>query len=665
MNKIRDNLLYIADRSLKILAFNENAKVAFPALEIGKECPEATEILTKNTENLSEQDSTSLTVFNMNLLRWINVSISTMDYPGHGECYFFTGSLYNSMVRELMSRARLMDTFNFALDMNLTIDRYSLISEKNFGQKIQISEEPLSKLIKRTCATMVHPDDHKKFMELLNLQNMSERLKTANEPITATIREKSARGAWDEVTIRLVPEEERLDGQELVFAFISINYAVPDELNKTDLEKDDLTGLLTKQSFRKAAVEFFKEPHDSFCLIAMDIEHFRFFNKWYSRWQGDRLIKGIAYVLHEMDRLFDTVSGYGGGDDFFILMDKHEAVLKYLTENLSALVSSFDGIEGFRMVFGGYEIKNPDEEILDAMDYATTACRRALENPKIEINWYDVQMVKELEHDLQIIPEIERGLEEEEFTFYLQPKCSILDNKIVGAEALVRWNNKLRGFISPGEFIPALEKNRNIMKLDVYIWEQVCKSIRRWIDKGHSPVPISVNVSRIDIFSLDVPTVFSNLIKIYNIDPRLIEIEITESAFVDDTRILKTVIQRLREKGFTILIDDFGSGYSSLNMLKDVQADVLKMDMKFFDLDNTNYDKGVSIIKSVVDLSHNMKIPVIAEGVETEEQIVLLKGMGLNYVQGFYYYKPIPIKEYESLLADKNNISLEGLKLNR
>nr|WP_318692767.1 EAL domain-containing protein [uncultured Treponema sp.] len=272
-------------------------------------------------------------------------------------------------------------------------------------------------------------------------------------------------------------------------------------------------------------------------------------------------------------------------------------------------------------------------------------------------------MVKDLEYDLQIITEIERGLDEYEFTFFLQPKCSILDNKIVGAEALVRWNNKIRGFISPGEFIPTLEKNGKVMKVDVYIWEQVCKTIRKWMNEGKKPVPISVNVSRIDIFSVDVPTVFSNLINIYNIDPKYLEIEVTESAFMDDTRILKSVIQRLREKGFTILIDDFGSGYSSLNMLKDVQADILKMDMKFFDLNSSNYEKGVSIIKSVVDLSKNMKLTIIAEGVETSEQINLLKGMGINYVQGFYYYKPIPINEYESLIADENNISTDGVKL--
>ncbi|MDO4506737.1 MAG: bifunctional diguanylate cyclase/phosphodiesterase [Spirochaetales bacterium] len=663
MTTVNDNLLYIANSSLKIVAFNEAAKTAFPSLEIGQPCPEATDVISSNKETIENFGSTPSMIFLLSICRWVNFTVTAMEYPGHGKCYYFSGALYNNLTRELMSRAIFMNNFTFALSMNLTLDKYVFISEERFGKRFQLPEEPLSKLLKRTCATMVHPDDHKKFLQLMNPETMAERLRTAKSPITEVIREKGSRGTWDDVTIYLVPEANQ-QGMEMAIAFMYVDITPPDQLNKSKHEKDKLTGLLTKQSFQQAAKDFLSGEHDGVCLIAMDIEHFRFFNKWYSRWQGDRLIKGVAYILHEMDRLFDTVSGYGGGDDFFIIMDKHESVMEYLIKNVSALVSSFDGIEGFRMVFGGYEIRDKNEDILDALDYATTATGNALNKAETEICWYNSQMVKDLEYDLQIITEIEKGLEEEEFTFFLQPKCSILDNKIVGAEALVRWNNKIRGFISPGEFIPTLEKNGKVMKVDVYIWEQVCKTIRKWMNEGKKPVPISVNVSRIDIFSVDVPTVFSNLINIYNIDPKYLEIEVTESAFMDDTRILKSVIQRLREKGFTILIDDFGSGYSSLNMLKDVQADILKMDMKFFDLNSSNYEKGVSIIKSVVDLSKNMKLPIIAEGVETSEQITLLKSMGLNYVQGFYYYKPIPINEYESLIADENNISNSGVKLN-
>ncbi|MBQ0040227.1 MAG: GGDEF domain-containing protein [Treponema sp.] len=667
MTTVTDNVLYIADSSLKIVAFNEAAKIAFPKLEIGKECLEATSILDTeiNNKSLTYHPSTSMTVFNLGFLRWINFSIASMDYLDHGKCFFFTGTFYNSLPRELMSRVEYMDSFNFAVEMNLTTNRYALISEQNFDQPLQLGEEPLSELLKRTLLTMVHPDDYKKFAELMNLETMPQRLARAKEPITEVIREKSTRGTWDDVTIRLIPESNLNKGHQLVMALFFINDNSYKKFNNSDLEKDNLTGLFTKNSFTIQAKKFLEGAHDEVCLIAMDIENFRFFNKWYSRWQGDRLLKNIAYTLHEIDRLFDSVSGYGGGDDFFIILDKHDSVIKYLINHLNDIVSSFDGIEGFRMVFGGYEIKDANEEILDAIDYATTASNHALGKQELEVDWYNANMVEDLEHDLKIIPDIERGLEENEFTFYLQPKCSIKDNKIVGAEALVRWNSKIHGFVSPGDFIPALEKNGMVMKVDVYVWEKVCKTIRNWINSGKTPVPISVNVSRMDIFAVDVPTVFSNLIDIYEIDPKYVEIEITESAFIDDTRILRTVIQRLKDKGFSILIDDFGSGYSSLNMLKDVQADVLKMDMKFFDLNNTNYDKGISIIKSVVDLSRNMKLPVIAEGVETQEQIDLLKGMGLNYVQGFYYYKPIPIEEYEGLISDGNRISLDGLRLDQ
>ena len=667
MEKVRDNILYIADDSQTIVYFNESAKKAFPSMELGKECPEAVKIISDkfSTLPISEQNSTCHTTFIGSLFRWVNFSIAQMEYPGHGKCCVYTGTFYNDFAREVLSRLKPMGSFNFSMEMNLGKDQYILISERNFD-KIDfhsIAEEPLSTAIKRTCEKMVHPDDQKKFLEFMDLDSVLERLSQSNGFVSTMVREKNSRGLWDEVTITLFQGEQTFDGTDIVIAFFSINSKSQILNVPSDSEKNQLTGLLKKGSFIEAAKDFLAEQHNEVCLISMDVEHFRFFNKWYSRWQGDRLLKNIAYFLHEVERLFDCVAGYGGGDDFYIIMDKHPSTLDYLVNGLNRLISSFDGIEGFKIAFGGYTFGSQTEEILDAIDFADTATKARLEKMDGTICWFSPQMIKEIEHDLQIIPEIKRGLEEDEFTFFLQPKCSIKDNKIVGAEALVRWKNKLRGLVSPGEFIPVLEKNCMIAKVDMYIWEKVCKTIRAWIDSGVTPVPVSINVSRIDIFSINVPQVFSSLVEKYKIDPKFIEIEITESAFIDDIKILRTVIQCLRNKGFMILIDDFGSGYSSLNMLKDVQADVLKMDIKFFDLNTTNYDKGISIIKSVIDLSHNMKVPVIAEGVETKNQIDILKELGLNYVQGFYYYRPIPIEDYERLICDQNKISYNGLKL--
>jgi EAL domain-containing protein (putative c-di-GMP-specific phosphodiesterase class I) len=258
-----------------------------------------------------------------------------------------------------------------------------------------------------------------------------------------------------------------------------------------------------------------------------------------------------------------------------------------------------------------------------------------------------------LEEELRLMPEVVRGIEEKEFVFYVQPKFSLSKQRVVGAEALVRWKHKKRGMIPPGQFIPVLEKNGYISKLDAYLWEQVAIQLREWIDKGYEPVPISVNVSRLDFYAMDVPEFFGNLVKKYRLDPKYIEIEITENSYVEDAEVIKRAENDFKHNGFSVLIDDFGSGYSSLNMLKDIHADILKLDMKFLDLNEQNLAKGEEIIKSVFDLSHSLRMPVIAEGVETGDQVSMLGQMGCDLIQGYYFYRPLPVGEFEELMKNE------------
>lgn len=255
------------------------------------------------------------------------------------------------------------------------------------------------------------------------------------------------------------------------------------------------------------------------------------------------------------------------------------------------------------------------------------------------------------------MPEICSAMDNGEFTFYLQPKCILQTGKIIGSEALVRWISPEKGFISPDQFIPMLEKNGFINKLDVYIWDKVCQTIRRWLDEGRTVLPISINVSRADIYSMDVVRILKDMIEKYNILTEYIEIEITESAYVENGSVIKDTEKAFKNAGFKILIDDFGSGYSSLNMLKDIDADVLKLDMKFLDLNPENNDKGISIITAVLDMARQLDIPAIAEGIETDEQLKLLELLGCEYAQGYYYYRPMPISDYEKLVDDKDNVA--------
>ena len=229
---------------------------------------------------------------------------------------------------------------------------------------------------------------------------------------------------------------------------------------------------------------------------------------------------------------------------------------------------------------------------------------------------------------------------------YLQPKYSILHDKMVGAEALVRWVRPGKGIIPPAEFIPMFEKNGFVTKMDAFIWEEACRTVRSWMDKGIEPLPISVNVSRIHLKSGLFITTLNNLVEQYKIPKKYLEIEITETAEEEDAGV---GINTLKENGFTLLMDDFGSGYSSLNTLKDTQFDVIKIDREFLQ-DFIGSKRGQTIVKHTIQMTRSIGLDLVAEGVETKEQAEFLSACGCDTAQGFYYAKPMTVEEFNVLL---------------
>ena len=226
--------------------------------------------------------------------------------------------------------------------------------------------------------------------------------------------------------------------------------------------------------------------------------------------------------------------------------------------------------------------------------------------------------------------------------------------------------SKQTGPISPAEFVPVLEKYGFITDLDKYIWEEVCKFQRDWIDNGHKPVPISVNVSQVDIFTIDIFEYFVELVKKYNLSTNLIKIEITESAYAEITETIDDLVKRLRNDGFLVLMDDFGSGYSSLNMLSNLKLDAIKLDGKFMQIEGGDLSRGVHILESVINMAKLIGLPIIVEGVEKKEQADFIESLGCRYIQGFYFYRPMPYAELEQLISDQNKIDDRGfvVKLN-
>lgn len=251
------------------------------------------------------------------------------------------------------------------------------------------------------------------------------------------------------------------------------------------------------------------------------------------------------------------------------------------------------------------------------------------------------------------LDDINQAFDNNEFCFYLQPKCNAETGAIVGAEALVRWNHPEYGLVSPGEFIPLLERESMVTRFDLFIWRSVCEMLSRWDGEGRNLVPMSVNVSMTDIEAIDVARVLGDLLDRFSIDARLLQVEITESAIAHNMDVVEETIRDLHARGIAVLMDDFGSAYSSLNMLKDINVDAIKLDMKFVDLNADNAAKGLKIIESVIDMAYQLRLSIIAEGAQTAEQVSKLRELGCMYIQGYYFYRPLTVGKMEDLLEHR------------
>ena len=400
---------------------------------------------------------------------------------------------------------------------------------------------------------------------------------------------------------------------------------------------------------------------NTYCIVAIDIEHFRLFNKLYGRSSGDEVIRYIYTCLEQSALEYDGIDAYLGGDNFVAFLPDDDEVLNCIRQKIVKKFSKWNNTSAFFPLFGVYTIK--DTSVLPELmyDHAMLALSHAEEDYKWHICRYTMEMESSLEEEVYLLAAIEEGLEKGEFTFFAQPQCNIATGQIVGAEALVRWQKPNGEVLLPGGFIPVLEKNKMIDQLDRYVWEKVCQWLKGWIDQGYSPVPISINVSRIDIYAMDVPKYIFSLLEKYQLPEYLIKIEITESAYTENNNRISHAVNTLRNRGLVVMMDDFGCGYSSLNMLKNIPVDVLKLDMRFLQFKEEERQKSANILEAIVNMAGLLHLPIVVEGVENESQEKFVQKLGCRYIQGFYYYKPLPIKKFEELLKDKRQIDAQGL----
>ncbi len=390
-------------------------------------------------------------------------------------------------------------------------------------------------------------------------------------------------------------------------------------------------------------------PDEEIAFIQLDIERFKMINERSGVEIGDELLKFINDCLSIIcgDKMpFCRLTA----DVFMVVMTfkKKEEIVSFI-RHIESMIVGYKGLE-YRLVFGIYIVEDRSMHTRRCGDNAALARQKMHGNALENIGWYNGTLKIELEKMQSIESDMYKALVKDEFLMYLQPKYSISTNRIIGAEALARWNHTKKGMISPADFIPVFEKNGFILKLDRLIWEKACIQIREWLDKGIEAVPISVNISREYIKSFDVVGYISGLVKKYNIPIKLLELEITESV---DSFGVDEIVGNMKQAGFTMLMDDFGSGYSSLNMLKTTQFDVLKIDRGFLN-EFMGSDRGRKIISHTISMSHDIGIDIIAEGVETLEQANFLEKCGCDMAQGFYYSKPIPADEFSQRLISTN-----------
>ena len=414
---------------------------------------------------------------------------------------------------------------------------------------------------------------------------------------------------------------------------------------------DELTGIYNKQAFYAKTKEMLLDnPDKNFDLLRINIERFKVLNDLFGESTGDKLLRYIGKFLKEIN-LPLCVSGRLYADNFVVCYEAGKGDSRRMINTLQMVADSFAINNRTILSFGLYRIDDKTLPVSVMCDRANMALWKAKGNFKNPYCEYDEKMRQQVLKEQKIINAMEMAIQNKEFTLYLQPKYDIEKGTIIGAEALVRWISQENGFISPGDFIPVFENNGFVYEVDKFIWEESCRYLRKWLDEGREVHPISVNVSRIDLYDPKLVKHLVDLREKYQLPSQYLELEITESAYTEDPEQIITITRQLREAGFVILMDDFGTGYSSLNMLKDIQIDVLKLDMGF--LKSSDYSaKGGNILTAILKMAESLKMQTIAEGVETKEQVEFLKGIGCKYVQGFYYSKPLPVEDFEKLISD-------------
>ncbi len=443
------------------------------------------------------------------------------------------------------------------------------------------------------------------------------------------------------------------DIPDVILARISRSIELAEDryiLNST--ETDPLTGLYIKEFFFIHADRYKRFVSDGKTdAIVVNVNKLHLINELKGRACGDAVLVGIASKIKDLAKEAGGLACRFAGDCFYIYADSQsDETYSEWTDELAAAANAITHDLRLTVRIGIYRSDDENEIIEQIFDRATIACN-SIRQHGVKFAVYDGKMREKEVYGERLLADFPNALSEKQFKVYYQPKYAVKGEKpkICSAEALVRWIHPELGFISPAAFIPLLENNGLISELDKYVWKTAAEFVGRTKRERGVAVPVSVNVSRVDLYISDLPELLAKTAEESGIESKELYLEITESAYSENSDRIIEVVGQLREKGFIIEMDDFGSGYSSLNTLADLPIDVLKLDMRFI-RNICEREKDHMLVKLMIDAAKVMEIPTVAEGVETEEQLELLKADGCDIVQGYYFSKPLPEEAYVELL---------------
>lgn len=432
-------------------------------------------------------------------------------------------------------------------------------------------------------------------------------------------------------------------------------YDRTEEINKIQEERflathDSLTGLYNKSYFCHKVETYIKiHPEEELLLLCTDIKDFKMINDLFGSQVGDMILKGCADLIRLKENKA-IVYGRLNNDIFALLIRKSDFNENQFMNRMQEVFSSDIKNEfSYPLInyIGVYEITDRSVSVSVMCDRASLAISNIKGDYHNRTAYYNETLRNNIRYETELIRDLDDAIKQKQLKMYLQPQVSS-DGRMLGAEALIRWEHPVKGIISPGQFIPVFERNGLISDVDKYIWETACQQLMAWKKQGRDNLYISVNISPRDFYCLNIYQIFTGLVEKYDINPRNLKLEITETAVIMDFQRQMELISKLREYGFSVEMDDFGSGYSSLNMLKDIYVDVLKIDMIFLQK-SQDEERSKKILQMIISLSRELGMPVITEGVETVEQVQFLTRMGCDMFQGYYFARPMKVEQFEKI----------------